>query len=437
MAPAHSKFPRAQFRYEIGLKDSDTVEQDNEVRQPVRALSRELGVSGDKGEGSEYFLANIANGCSRVEVHGTSLVNHANADVIITLIERLIKTRTVKAGMIKVLTYYQGQRRLLLSKISQTNRPPAIKKAIVVSTVDSFQGRESRVIIVDIVAAKDKLSNLRRPQQETPEDDDEYDDEDIGGENYSKAGTVTGHVRFFNRLNVALIRGRDFTIVVCQAALLVVSHRAGRSKASNPLANLVGDAKGRNCISHDNTEDMHPDSVKSRKDLSQEKLRQLRVSQRKQDLEFIALSRNTWNSQKGQRSALQAEPRQYYRVTGGHTTRHLSKPELQTQADAYDEEQRQLELAKKASEVTEADRLREQEALQLTMQLSMDQSDFPPLPPAKEKTPDKEPDDEAQGVEEEEGDFLSDPEDGDDEDGPVGEGYKGLDAGGEDEGEFG
>ena len=437
MAPACSKFPRAQFYDDQGLKDSDTVQEDNEVRQTIRALSLELDVKGDNGEGSEYFVRNVPNGCSRVEVHGTSLVNHANVDAIINLIERLLKTGTVKAGMIKVLTYYQGQRRLLLSKISQTNWPPAIKKAIVVSTVDSFQGREARVVIVDIVAAKDKLRNLGHQQHETPEDDDDNDDEDIGGENYIKAGMVTGHVRNFNRLNVALTRGRDSTIVVCQAALLVVSHRAGRSKASNPLANLIGDAKGRKCISHDDTEDMHPESVKSRKDLSQEKLRQLRVSQRNQDLEFIAMSRNTWNSQKGQRSALQAEPRQYYRVTGGHTTRHLSKPEFQAQADAYDDEQRQLELAKKASEVTEAERLKEQEDLQLSIKRSMEQSDFPPLPPAKDKTQDKKPGDKAQGDEEEDDDFLSPVDEDDDEEAPVGEGFGGSDAGGDDEDRFG
>ena len=45
------------------------------------------------------------------------------------------------------------------------------------------------------------------------------DQEDTGNEDYIRVGRVTGHVRNPNRLNVALTRGRDSTIVVCQAAL--------------------------------------------------------------------------------------------------------------------------------------------------------------------------------------------------------------------------
>lgn len=99
MAPACSKFPRMEFFDGKGLKDSD-------------------------------------------EVNGTSLVNHANAGVVVDMIDRLILTKVVKAGMIKVLTYYQGQRRLMRQLLDSRPWDRDLKDAIEISTVDSFQGRE-------------------------------------------------------------------------------------------------------------------------------------------------------------------------------------------------------------------------------------------------------------------------------------------------------
>ena len=61
MAPACSTFPRMEFYDGKGLEDSD-------------------------------------------EVNGTSLVNHANADVVVDMIDRLILTKVVKAAKIEVLT---------------------------------------------------------------------------------------------------------------------------------------------------------------------------------------------------------------------------------------------------------------------------------------------------------------------------------------------
>ena len=90
MAPACSKFPRMEFYDGKGLKDSD-------------------------------------------EVNGTSLVIHANGDSIVDMIDRLILTKGVRAARIKVLTYYQGQRRLIRQLINSRLWDRDVKDAIDIS----------------------------------------------------------------------------------------------------------------------------------------------------------------------------------------------------------------------------------------------------------------------------------------------------------------
>ena len=194
-----------------------------------------------------------------VEVNGTSLVNHANADAIVDTIDRLILTRVVKTAWIKVLTYYQGQRRLLRQLINSRPWIREIKDAIEISTADSFQGKESAVVIVDVVAAKEGLEKFQSGDQEIPDDE-----EDIGTDDCIRVGALTNHLRDPNRLNVALTRGKDSTFVVCQAALLSSTSKAGRSKQANALANMIGDAEGRKLLVEDSRDDSHPDTAEGR-----------------------------------------------------------------------------------------------------------------------------------------------------------------------------
>ena len=83
MNPARSRFPREQSYDNKGLLDADVVKMDNEVRQAMRQIFYDIGVTGDSGHGSEYVVVSVRHGRSRVEYNGTSLVNHANADVIV------------------------------------------------------------------------------------------------------------------------------------------------------------------------------------------------------------------------------------------------------------------------------------------------------------------------------------------------------------------
>ncbi len=124
--------------------------------------------------------------------------------------------------------------------------------------MDSYQGNEARIAIVDFVAAKDRLQGTLTAGQDTPKDA-----EDLGGEDYIKVGAITGHVRSPNRLNVALTRGKDCTMVVCQAALIAASHRKGRGQQQNALYNMINYARMRKCVVLNTTEDMHSESPSS------------------------------------------------------------------------------------------------------------------------------------------------------------------------------
>ena len=136
IAPAISAFPRTQFYDDRGLKDDVSVQTDNEVRQIIHEITKSVGFEGAKGEGTEYAVTDVMNGCSRVEINGTSLVNHANADD--KMIDRLLRQGkidpkepgTIKPEWITILTYYQGQHRLLGEKIDLTEWTQEMKDSL-------------------------------------------------------------------------------------------------------------------------------------------------------------------------------------------------------------------------------------------------------------------------------------------------------------------
>ena len=138
MSPAIADFPNRQF-YNGILKNHPKAEKSSKTltREKMRKVSRSLGVKGPKGEGSEYFLIDVRNEISRIEANGTSLVNHANADRILALVRDMLR-RGTKPEEIRILSYYQGQRRLIMDRIDNSNFTDEQKGRIQVHTVDSF-----------------------------------------------------------------------------------------------------------------------------------------------------------------------------------------------------------------------------------------------------------------------------------------------------------
>ena len=154
--------------------------------------------------------------------------------------------------------------------------------------VNAFQGRESRIIITDMVAARDNLEYQPRVDMA----DAELDEADTGGEDYVKVGAITAHVRSPNRLNVALTRGKDATWVVCQAALLASIARPKRGKLVNSISNMITDTQDCNYILTNVHEDNHPEIISDREKLNLHQIEQRRRKQAQNDLKFIPVGRS-------------------------------------------------------------------------------------------------------------------------------------------------
>lgn len=56
----------------------------------MHQISKACQIKANRGKGSEYFVVNVKYGVSRLEVNGTSLVNHANADAIMVLLRQML-----------------------------------------------------------------------------------------------------------------------------------------------------------------------------------------------------------------------------------------------------------------------------------------------------------------------------------------------------------
>ena len=278
--------------------------------------------------------------------------------------------------MIKILIYYQGQRRLVREKLNEIKVDgitQAMKDAVEISTVDSFQGNESRIVILDMLGAKGNLGEEEREVE--AEADDEEGDEDPGTEDYVKSGRVMGHVRSPNRLNVALTRGQDATLVVCQAGLLAQALKKSRGKHYNATVNMISDAQDRNCFLTDHTEDSHPLSVQRRAQLAAATLQKNTDNHRRESLKFISEGRRHWDIIRNESSLPTIPPYSGYRVQGGHTTRPIGNPEIVRSADEFDEAARAKAASIETAKVEAENRLR----LNIASRASLEESS-PSLP---------------------------------------------------------
>ena len=225
MCPAISKWP-AKWFYGEDLVDSKLVKVDNPTRMAMREVSKVYGV---KNTGSEYFVVDVIHGRSRVESQGTSLQNYAHADAIHKLI-RCMLDHGIKLHQISVLTYYRGQ----IKTITLRAGPDGFV-VDTVATVDSYQGQEAEVTIVDFVAA----GSLEQ--------------------NESSYAGVTAHLRKKNRLCVAVTRGKYGEVIICNGRTMAAG---AKDKANAAMTSLMWDAHQRGVITYDETtRDEHPESL--------------------------------------------------------------------------------------------------------------------------------------------------------------------------------
>lgn len=368
-------------------------------------------------------MVDIPYGCSRQEPNGTSLVNHANALVAIEIIQQLLMIDAIKPNMFKVLCYYKGQVRLISRLIREKpDWDEAVKKAIVVTTVDSFQGKEGQIVILDMVIARDVLlSHAETPKtrkrvgeakgkKPATEELEDSSDDDYGQESVIREGYVSKHVRNPNQLNVSLTRGIDGTFVLCQTSLLHATLKLSRGKKYNCLANMVNDADNRKCVTLNTQLDMHPDAVRYRQSTSEANMEQSRREKERETLEFIKQGKHYWrvNSHKEQPTGF--EKTDVYHNSKGRTTRPIGNPALVAQADQHDRE-----VEERRREEAERRRVQEEADRQLA-QAVHNSLEYPQLPKAaKVDTMDTTSDSQVAGAEDVRGDVAEDAEDVEDD----------------------
>lgn len=175
-----------------------------------------------------------------------------------------------QAKDIGVISFYKGQLRVLAIKMDKDGNPNQVVETY---TVDGFQGSDSPVIILDIVAAA-VIRHLHGKEV---------------------AHGVTQHVRNPNRLLVAATRGKYGMIVCCSIKPLFQAYNpeASAGTTGEALVSMMQNADQRKLIADDYEEDDNPvlqgqlpTDIKARMQ-AQETFRQ-----RARDVSYLADMRN-------------------------------------------------------------------------------------------------------------------------------------------------
>ncbi|CAM3637274.1 Superfamily I DNA and/or RNA helicase [Xenorhabdus nematophila] len=112
-----------------------------------------------------------------LEDRGTSIYNRCEADQIISvlkqvsknaeLVEQLSKLTSKDDAAIGVICMYSEQKRLLRQKFNQEIWSDGFKDIVKIDTVDSYQGKENRIIILSLTRSNKRHSPafLRTPNR--------------------------------------------------------------------------------------------------------------------------------------------------------------------------------------------------------------------------------------------------------------------------------
>ena len=330
MAPAIVQWP-AQFFYKGLLRNHPSVLEDSHYRSVARDICKQdYGINGVTGNGSETWMIDVANGVSRVQLNGTSLQYHANADRIATLVDQTL-SRGVEASKISVLVYYTGQLSLMGHKIEAkaeaNGRNWQLSPGYQISTVDSFQGEETEFVFIDLVTAHQAE---QRPNNTESDDDD-------GTEAFKKSsGRVTAHVKSANRLCCALTRGRSCVVVVGQLTALLSTTKARQQKSHAAVSAMAKDFVDRCLVYHDyDSLDTSKVGIKQRAKWDAAKLA-AEINQKKaQDLDFRTLGLRMAGHARFDDVSQDKTP-MVFRTSSRRTTRPNLRGVAATQADDYD-----------------------------------------------------------------------------------------------------
>ena len=152
-------------------------------------------------------MLNVPSGKCQVEAHTQSRFNMANVDVAMQffqeLVTDLVKGGHVKISEIKILTFYNAQKRRMINALVDLGKQlnlTAKDLSDVVHTSDSFQGQEADIIILDTTVCS-----------------------------YTGRGTL-GHVGDELKFNVAATRAKECLFVIGSLKILDSEIIAGQDR---------------------------------------------------------------------------------------------------------------------------------------------------------------------------------------------------------------
>ena len=138
-----------------------------DVRKAFREAVEEVTLEKWRDE-QQYVVIDVVNGRSHAEDDGPSLTNYVNVSTAARLVKALPRKK-VDPCFITVLVYYAGQK--LVFHIKMTSNGPvhqliSVEQAqrVTCETVDSYQGQQNKIVIVDFVVARNSID---QPQTRT------------------------------------------------------------------------------------------------------------------------------------------------------------------------------------------------------------------------------------------------------------------------------
>lgn len=288
MCSTISQFPTQHF-YNNLLRNAPQTVVNNSIRQAIRRVSTKH--YGAQGDGSEYWFIDVVRGTARVQARGTSLQNFANADAIFTAINRLTG-EGIDPALINILSLYKGQKSIIVTKLVVV--PGGLWTFGDVATVDSFQGRQAPIVLLDIVAAAN--------QGTSSENSDEV---------YTM---LSSYARDPHRLCVGITRSQYGLIIFGQVRLLMQAPAKAVA-----VSKLVADAIDRRLLHRDfTTLDSHPAAIEERKAWTQAVFKAQEKKAKEGDYVFIG--KKIAESRNLRRFTQDAHHQTYYRTRSGMTT---------------------------------------------------------------------------------------------------------------------
>ena len=252
MDPDIAQFPNLRF-YNGTLKNGDNTWQPNPTKDILRRVSKDVL----KIRASTFWMVDVHNGVSHHEAGGSSLQNHANADAIHEHVSRLLD-QGIQASQITILVYYRAQSKILAQRLRRVTADGKFERMYSsITTVDAFHGKESDIIILDmvVVGRTDWIGNSQGPETD---DVDETGEEEANAE-YLDIGEsrvfakYTEYAKNRHRLNVACTRSKMGLIVFCHTESMLATSRPRKKEhgirfVKSDLAALAKNALDRGVV---------------------------------------------------------------------------------------------------------------------------------------------------------------------------------------------